>query len=101
MYMPFGIKIASAVFTRLMRHLLQGLPNVVHYIDDFLIATTTWQKITEILQHLLRRIREAGLMIKPQKCDVDMTSIVFHGHRLGGEIIQPVEETISKIAKAP
>ncbi|XP_075740366.1 uncharacterized protein LOC142786538 [Rhipicephalus microplus] len=54
MYMPFGIKTASAVFTRLMRTLLQGVENVVHYIDDVLVATATWEEHLETLQHLLQ-----------------------------------------------
>lgn len=84
-----------------MRILLQGIPNVVHYIDDVLIATTTWEEHIETLHGLLNRIREAGLTIKPQKCEVGVTSMVFLGHRLGGGAIHPVESTIAKIAKAP
>uniref|UniRef100_A0A6G5ABF5 RNA-directed DNA polymerase n=1 Tax=Rhipicephalus microplus TaxID=6941 RepID=A0A6G5ABF5_RHIMP len=101
LYMPFGIKTASAVFTRLMRRLLQGIPNVVHYIDDVLVATTTWEEHMQTLSELMNRIREAGLKIKPQKSEIGMTSIVFLGHRLGDGTIQPVEDTIIKIAKAP
>ncbi|XP_049511412.1 uncharacterized protein LOC125939922 [Dermacentor silvarum] len=101
LYMPFGIKTASAVFTRLMRILLQGIPNVVHYIDDVLIATMTWREHIETLHCLLNRVREAGLTIKPQKCEVGVRSIVFLGHQLGGGTIQPIESTIAKIARAP
>lgn len=100
-YMPFGIKTASAVFTRLMRTLLQGLENVVHYIDDVLIATNTWEEHVDTLQRLLQKVRESGLTIKPQKCEIAVESIVFLGHHLGGGNIQPVETTVLKIASAP
>lgn len=99
-YMPFGIKTASAVFTRLMRTLLQGLPNVAHYIDDVLIATMTWKEHLDTLQQFLHRVREAGLTIKPQKCEIAMTSVVFLGHRLGGGTIRAVDSTVEKIANA-
>lgn len=35
--MPFGIINASAVFTRMILRLLDGLPNVINYTDDILI----------------------------------------------------------------
>lgn len=100
-YMPFGIKTASAVFTRLMRTLLQGIGNVVHYIDDVLVATNTWEEHVDTLQLFLQKVRESGLTIKPQKCEIAVESIVFLGHRLGGGTIQPVETTVAKIARAP
>lgn len=99
--MPFGIKTASAVFTRLMRTLLQDLSNVVHYIDDVLIATMTWEEHVKTLKPFLHKMREAGLTIKPQKCEIAMTSVVFLGHRLGAGNIQAVEGTDDKIAEAP
>lgn len=101
LYMPFGIKTASAIFTRLMRTLLHGIPNTVHYIDDVLIATATWEEHLVTLKQLFQRIREAGLRIKPQKCEIGMTSVIFLGHHLGDGTIRPVESTIAKIAKAP
>lgn len=99
--MPFGIKTASAVFTGLMRSLLQGLQNVVYYIDDVLIATMTWEDHLQTLKQFLHRVRKAGLTIKPQKCEIAVTSVVFLGHPLGGGHIQAVEGTADKIAKAP
>merc|ERR1712026_619854 len=41
-YMPFGLVTAGAQFTKMMRGVLRGIPNVVHYIDDVLIHTATW-----------------------------------------------------------
>lgn len=100
LYMPFGIKTASAVFTRLMRKLLLGIPNVVHYIDDVLVATTTWEEHLTTLKQFFARIRQAGLRIKPQKCEVAMSTVTFLGHRLGDGNIRPVESTIQKITCA-
>lgn len=99
--MPFGIKTASAIFTRLMRALLAGLNNIVHYIDDVLVATFTWEEHVNTLRQLFERIRSAGLTVKPQKCEMGTTSIIFLGHRLGGGKIEPVDSTIEKILNAP
>lgn len=40
-FMPFGIKIAPAVFSRLMKRVINGIPGVSHYYDDVLVATAT------------------------------------------------------------
>lgn len=90
LFMPFGIKTASAIFTRLMRTLLAGLNNVVHYIDDVLVATVTWEEHVYTLRQLFERIRSAGLTVKPQKCEIGTTSIIFLGHRLGGNKIEKI-----------
>lgn len=99
--MPFGIKTASAIFTRLMRSLLAGLPNVVHYIDDVLVATSTWEEHLNTLRELFRRIRQAGLTVKPQKCELGMSRVVFLGHLLGEGVIRPVESIVTKLEQAP
>lgn len=62
-YMPFGIKTAPAVFARLMRAVLGGVPNVHHYFDDVIIATDTWQEHLETLRQVFERIHQANLTI--------------------------------------
>lgn len=102
-YMPFGIKTAAAVFTRLMRTVLEGLPNVQHYIDDVLVATDTWEEHLNTLSDLFQRIEEAGLTIKPKKCEVGMSTVTFLGHKIGCGKIEPMLSTLEKIigAKRP
>ena len=39
--LPFGISSAPAIFQRTIENILQGIPNVVVYIDDILIAGKT------------------------------------------------------------
>lgn len=36
--MPFGISSAPGIFQRIMESLLQGIPHVVVYLDDILVA---------------------------------------------------------------
>merc|ERR1712030_212377 len=60
-YMPFGLMTAGAQFTKLMRITLEGIPNVISYIDDVLIYSPTWQDHVETLEKGLERLREANL----------------------------------------
>ena len=36
--LPFGVALAPAVFQYIMEGILQGIPNVVVYLDDILIS---------------------------------------------------------------
>ena len=60
-YMPFGLVTAGAQFTKMMRSVLLGIPHVVHYIDDVLIHTETWEEHVETLRKVLQRLREVNL----------------------------------------
>lgn len=83
-----------------MRAVLVGIPNVVHYIDDVLIATHTWDEHLKTLEQLFSRIRDAGLTVKPQKCEVGAREITFLGHVLGGGEVRPMESMVAKILEA-
>lgn len=99
-FMPFGIKTAPAVFTRLMRKLVEDLPNIYHYFDDVLIATETWEEHVTVLQSFLERVERAGLTVRPTKSQVGFTSVKFLGHIVGHGLLQPQAETLEKIQAA-
>ena len=69
-YMPFGMVTASAQFSKLMRQVLVGVPNVVNFIDDILFKT---------LKLVLDRLRRANLAARPSKCLVGYKSLEFLG----------------------
>jgi hypothetical protein len=69
--MPFGLKTAGAVFTRMMRKVLEplGRDDVESFIDNIMIATDTWeQHVEEAVEAVLNRLEEVGLTAKPSKC---------------------------------
>lgn len=98
--MPFGLKTAAAVFTKLMRRVLHGLKNIEHYIDDILVATDTWEEHLEALEGLFYRLQEAKLTIKPTKCEFGFHAVSFLGHKLGMGRISTKEEILEKIQEA-
>ncbi|XP_072179722.1 LOW QUALITY PROTEIN: uncharacterized protein [Diadema setosum] len=100
-YMPFGLVTASAQFTRMMRKVLDGMSNVVNYIDDILIHTDTWQEHVEVLDEVLHRLRDANLAARPSKCTVGSRTIEFLGHKLGEGVIHTSDRLTDKVRKAP
>lgn len=102
-FMPFGIKTAPAIFTRLMRRLLGAVPGVLYYYDDVLIASNTWEEHLATLREVLEKIRAAGLTVRPTKCEIGREEIAFLGHQIGKGKMAPLSGLVEKIqgAKRP
>ena len=96
--LPFGVSSAPSLFQRIMENLLQGIPDILIYIDDILV---TWKTIADHLSNLevvLTPLEEAGVRLKRDKCSFLLPSVEFLGHRISSKGIQPMLE---KVDKAP
>ncbi|KAM7284397.1 uncharacterized protein ISCGN_001491 [Ixodes scapularis] len=100
-FMPFGIKTAPAVFSKLMHRVVEGIPGVQHYYDDVLVANATWEEHLTSLSQLFARIETAGLTVRPGKCEFGRENIEFLGHRIGGGELAPLGKTLDRIQAAP
>ena len=100
--MPFGLKNAGAIFTRMMRSLLEPLlrSDVHNFIDDILIASETWDEHVTSLKAVLDRLKEVNLTVKPSKCFLGFSELSFLGHQIGKGKVCPEEDKIGKIAAA-
>ena len=99
--LPFGLVNAPAVFSRMMRKLLDGLDHVVNYIDDILIFTNTFEEHIELVDKVLCRLRAAGLAARPSKCYIAYQSLEFLGHIVSKGLIKPVPGKVDAILSAP
>ena len=81
-----------------MRQLLHGLRNLHNYLDDVLGHTADWSKHPVTLREFFSRVRAANLALRPSKCFIGYTDLVFLGHKLGQGSLSP---KISKIQQAP
>ena len=77
--MPFGITSAPAIFQRTMDNLLQGLNNVVVYIDDILITGKSNEEHLSTLDKVLSRLEKAGVRLKRKKCIFMAPDVVYLG----------------------
>jgi hypothetical protein len=99
--LPFGISSAPAIFQRLLEDVLRGLPNVVNYLDDILIAGATRREHNDTLSAVLTRLQRAGLYLKKSKCDFLKSSVVFLGYEISQEGIRPIREKVAAVLDAP
>ena len=87
--MPFGLQGAPATFQRMMDKLLDGLGDFAKaYIDDLIIFSTSWEDHLKHLRTVLQRLEEAGLTVKPMKCQFAMAECTYLGHVVGGGKVQ-------------
>jgi len=101
--MPFGLTNAPATFQRLMNEMLNDMLNngVMVYLDDINIYTKTFEEHLKKLEEVFKRIRVAGLKIKPSKCHFAQQEITFLGHIVNKNGILPDPEKIEKVKNFP
>ena len=98
--MPCGMKNSGATLVRGMRKLLQDMDNVECYIDDVIVYTKDWATHLQVLDKLLEKLKQAGLVIRPTKCVFGSKSVEFLGHSIGENCISINEENLEKIRSA-
>ena len=98
--MPFGMKNSGAMLVRAMRKLLQDMDNAECCIDDLIVYTKDWATHLQVLDKLLEKLRQAGLIIRPTKCVFGSKSVEFLGHSIGKNCISINEENLEKIHSA-
>ena len=101
--MPFGLKTAGAVFSRVMRKVVQplNLEGLDNFMDDILLASEDLESHVRGLRLLFQRLRDVQLSVRPTKCFLGFRELEYLGHRVGGGRIRPEEKKMEKILSAP
>ena len=98
--LPFGISSAPAIFQRAMDSLMQGLPNVVVYLDDILVSGKSEEDHLQSLDRVLDRLESAGVTLKEAKCIFLASSIEYLGHVTDKDGLHPSQEKLRAIQEA-
>ena len=106
--LPFGLCNAPATFQRLMQSVLAGLgqgrgenPYCLVYLDDVIIFSRTLEEHITHLQRVLGRIRQAGLKLKPQKCNFVQEQVLCLGHVVSRRGIAPDPSKVEAVKRWP
>ena len=99
--MPFGLNNAASTFQRTMEIALQGLQweTCLVYIDDIIVYGNTFEQHMLRVDQVLKRIQDAGLKLKPDKCHLLKTEVIFLGHVVSKEGVKPDPSNIAKIVQ--
>ena len=78
--LPFGVASAPAIFQRAMDSILQGIPQVLCYLDDILITGASKADRMCNLEKVLLWLQEYGIRVNANKCVFLQSSVEYLGH---------------------
>ena len=99
--MPFGSTNAPATFHRLMQSCLDDL-NLnwcIIYLDDVVVYAPTVKEHLKRLGAVFQKLKEAGLKLKPSKCQLFKKSISYLGHVVSEEGVRTDPKKIEAVQK--
>lgn len=101
--LPFGPTNAPGYFQRMMDEVMGGLKwsSVLVYIDDLIVFSRTFEAHLHDLAVAFDRLREAGLTLKPKKCQMFAGSVHFLGHVVSRDGIAPDPDKVKAIRDMP
>jgi hypothetical protein len=101
--MTFGLRNASATYTRLM-HLVLGsmqFEMALCYVDDVVTWGSDFDQACDRLRWIFERFEYAGLKFKVSKSKILQKSIIFLSYRLSSKGIEPDPSRVEAIANWP
>ena len=101
--MPFGLSNAPATFERLMESMLRGYlwERCMCYLDDVIVYGKTFDQTLENLRLVFDRVREAGLKLKPKKCELFKREILYLGFIVNGTGVHSDPKKIAAVKDWP
>jgi hypothetical protein len=101
--LPMGHCNSSQIFMSTMNNLFRKLlyKNVLIYLDDILIFSSSLEEHMEVLQKVFDILRKADLKLKAIKCRFALKKIKFVGHIISEEGILPDPNKLQAVEKFP
>ena len=94
---PMGLNGSPSTFARLMDWVMQGLSNILCFIDDVLAHSRNFEEHMVHLKEAFQRLRNFGLKLKPRKCLFARRSVPYLGFIISDEGIRPSTEKTQAI----
>ena len=76
---------------------MKGIPGVVVYLDDILVTGSSDDEHLDHLEETLRRLSDAGLRLKREKCVFLASSVQYLGYVIDAEGLHPMPEKVKAI----
>jgi hypothetical protein len=99
--LPYGVSSSPGIFQRTLENIVQGIPNVLVRVDDILITGKTRDSDLKTLSDVLDIFKKFGIRLKKRKCTFLAKEVVYLGFKITKDVIQPVENKVEAIDKAP
>ena len=101
--LPQGLTNSPSTFQRIMELIFGdlNLTEVVLYLDDVLVFSSTFEEHLRRLDKVLGRIEENGLKLKGSKCKLFQTTVSHLGHVVSGHGISVDPDKVARIRDWP
>jgi hypothetical protein len=102
--LPFGLCNAPAAFQYLMNEVLKTAISekfALVYLDDIIIYSDSYSKQQVHLDRVFKLLSEAGLKVKPSKCEFLKQEIIYLGHIVTSRGISPNPKKIQDVIEYP
>ena len=101
--LPMGLKNSPATFQRLMEAVLHGLTwkHCLVYMDDIILYSQDFDTHMRHLEAVFQRLAQAGLKLRPDKCQFALPHIQYLGHILSADGISPSPDKIKAVQDYP
>lgn len=101
--LPFGLCGGPATFQLLADRVFEGMKwkDILIYLDDIIVFSKDPEEHLEKLRKVFQRLREAGLTLKPSKCEYMKEEIKVLGFKVNKTGILPDDDNIRGIREFP
>ncbi|XP_055306725.1 uncharacterized protein K02A2.6-like [Sitodiplosis mosellana] len=98
--LPFGVKIAAALFQKTMENLLSCFSNVFCYQDDIVVTGPTLADHLKTLKQVLIKLQTADLRLNVNKCEFFKEKISYLGFDIDKNGLSRNKERIKSVLKS-
>ena len=99
--LPFGLTSTPATFQRLMEQVLHGLhwKTLLLYLDDVIVISPDFDSHLQRLEEVYSRLQDAGVKLKPAKCELLQDEVHYLGHVVSAEGVATDATKVEAIKK--
>ncbi len=94
-FLPFGFSAAAAIFQKVVDEIIDGLPGIFAWRNDFIVHGMNPADHFKNLHSLQLRLVEKNVRINGAKCKIAQTSIPFLGFTINVSDIHPNRKRMS------
>ena len=97
--MPFGLCNASSTYQRCMELIFRRMQwkTLLIYLDDIILHSSSLDDHFDKINEALSRLNNAGLKLKPYKCEFLKAEVVYLGHVICKDGIKPNPKVIESV----
>ena len=96
----FGVSCAPEHYQHILQQVLQDCEGAKVLYDDIVVYGTNLQEHNERLEKVLKTLCNRNLTLNPSKCKFGMEKLVFMGHILSKNGIEPTDDKVKAVNKA-